>query len=87
MTAYTSDQLVLFETGESFVDPDTGEVLGSEETEIGRVQITEAEARFSKARIIGESFDVEAGSILKRPTVPVEGENQGERRRLGRPLV
>ena len=77
------DQLALFETGESFVDPDTGEVLGSEETELGRVQITDAEARFSKARVIGEAIEVSAGSILKRTAVPVQGKQQDNRKRSG----
>ena len=59
------DQLVAFEVGESFVDPDTGEVLGSEETEIGLVEITRAEARFSRATVIGEPFDAQ-GTTLRR---------------------
>ena len=33
------DVLALYEVGEQFIDPDTGEVLGAEETEIGTVQI------------------------------------------------
>ena len=41
------DQLALFEVGESFVDPDTGETLGSDETEIGLVEVTRSEPRFS----------------------------------------
>ena len=59
------DQLVAFEVGESFVDPDTGEVLGSEETEIGLVEITRAEARFSRGTIVGEPFSAE-GATLRR---------------------
>ena len=59
------DQLIAFEVGESFVDPDTGEVLGSEETEIGLVEITRAEARFSRATVIGEPFDAQ-GTTLRR---------------------
>ena len=59
-------QLIAFEVGEQFVDPDTGEVLGSEETEIGKVEITRAEARFSRAKIIGEeTFDAN-GATLRR---------------------
>ena len=33
--------------GEFFVDPDKGEVLGAEETEIGVIEVTRAEPRFS----------------------------------------
>ena len=72
------DQLVLFEAGESFVGPDTGEVLGSEETELGTVQITESEARFSKARVFGEPVEVRAGSIPK--SAQFTGNNQGRER-------
>lgn len=61
-------QLIAFEVGESFVDPDTGEVLGSEETEIGRVEITRAEARFSRARIVGEESFKAEGATLRRIT-------------------
>lgn len=60
------DQLAAFEVGESFVDPDTGEVLGSEETEVGRVEITRSEQKFSRARVVGEPFQVAAGMTLKR---------------------
>ena len=60
------DQLALFEVGESFVDPDTGEVLGAEETEIGRAEITRAEPRFLRARMLDAQIVVEPGSVLKR---------------------
>lgn len=63
------DQLVLFEVGETFTDPDTGEVLGAEEKELGRVEITHVEQKFSKARTLGEAFNVASGSVLKRPAV------------------
>lgn len=59
-------QLVAFEVGDEFIDPDTGEVLGSEETEIGRVEITRAEARFSRATVVGDPFNAE-GATLRRP--------------------
>lgn len=59
-------QLVVFEVGDEFIDPDTGEVLGSEETEIGTVEITWAEARFSRATIVGEAFNAD-GATLRRP--------------------
>ena len=60
------DQLIVYEVGETFVDPDTGEVLGAEETEIGRVEITQAEARFSRARSIDGELSAAAGSTMKR---------------------
>lgn len=60
----TGDRLSAFSVGESFVDPDTGEVLGAEETEIGMIEITRAEPRFSRARVL--TGDVGQGSTLKR---------------------
>lgn len=60
------DQLVAFEVGESFVDPDTGLALGAEETETGRIEITRSDAKVSRARIIGEPFNIAAGNVLKR---------------------
>lgn len=72
------DQLALFEVGESFVDPDTGEVLGAEETEIGRAEISRAEARFSRARMMDAQVVVEAGSVLKRPA-SANGNAAGQR--------
>ncbi len=74
------DQLALFEVGESFVDPDTGETLGSEETLLGTVAVTRSESRFSRARIVGEPFEVKPGSVLKRATRASES---NERKRSG----
>ena len=39
--------LKLVEMGEGFVDPDTGEVLGADETYIGALKITDAKSKFS----------------------------------------
>ena len=46
------DQLKIFQVGESFRDPDTGQVLGAEEKQVGLLKITETEARFSKAETL-----------------------------------
>ena len=75
------DRLAVYSLGEVFVDPDTGEKLGSEETELGVVEITKAETKFSRAKIVGKSFEVKRGSTLKR----VEGvkEEDKERERSG----
>ena len=73
------DQLALFEVGESFVDPDTGETLGSDETEIGLVEVTRSEPRFSRARVIGEAIEVSAGSVLKRAATAEEKKAQAKR--------
>ena len=75
------DRLAVYSVGEVFVDPDTGEKLGSEETELGVVEVTKAETKFSRAKIVGESFEVKRESTLKR----VEGvkEEDKERERSG----
>ena len=47
-----------------------GSLLGTrhaEETEIGRAEITRAEPRFSRARMMNAQIVVEPGGILKRP--------------------
>ena len=76
------DHLALFEVGESFVDPDTGETLGSEETEVGMVEITRSEPRFSRARLLGGSAEVRVGSVFKRATQ--EGKKSGRKRSGGK---
>lgn len=75
-------QLVAVETGDSFTDPDTGQVLGTEETEIGRVQVTETQAQFSRARVVGSGI-VPVGSVVKRPAEPVGEFSPNTRRRSG----
>ena len=64
------DQLVAFQVGESFVDPDTGEILGAEETELGMVQVTQAEDKFSRARVVSASGEISAGDTLKKVLCP-----------------
>ena len=60
-----ADRLTAFEVGESFVDPDTGEVLGSEEMEIGTVEITRSEPKFSRACIVGKAFDAQRATLKR----------------------
>lgn len=61
------DQLAAFQVGEVFTDPDTGEVLGADETQIGSVEIVSSDARLSKANILeGDAASFQAGTALKR---------------------
>ena len=76
------DRLAVYDVGESFVDPDTGEKLGSEETKLGLVEITRSQAKFSRAKIVGKAFEVEKGSTLKRVEVVVK-QDVDERERSG----
>lgn len=45
------DLLAVYAQGAKIVDPDTGEILGSEEKTVGSVQVYETTARFSKCKI------------------------------------
>lgn len=58
----------VYAVGEAMVDPDTGEVLGAEEVLIGRVVVTEVEAKFAKARLLKDQ-GVVRGAVL-RPVAP-----------------
>ena len=74
------DRLAAFSVGESFVDPDTGEVLGSEETEIGVIEITRAEPRFSRAKAV--NGEIGPGATLKR-LVSEDSNQPNKRKRSG----
>lgn len=52
------DYLRLFEVGEGFADPDTGEILGAEEIEIGIVQVTKALPKYTKTKLVSGSAPV-----------------------------
>ena len=68
------ERLAAFEVGESFVDPDTGGILGV-------VEVVRVDARFSRARVVGKPFAVSAGLTLKRPTE--EAQKPQKRKRSG----
>lgn len=72
-------RLAAFSAGE-FLDPDTGEVLGSEETEIGVIEITRAEPNFSRAKAV--TGDIGEGVTLKR-LVSEEPDQPKKRKRSG----
>ncbi|MEW5250246.1 CsgG/HfaB family protein [Microbulbifer discodermiae] len=58
-------QLEIYNQGESFIDPDTGEELGSEEILVGKVSVFSAQAKYSKARITEKTGDIEKGMIAR----------------------
>lgn len=78
------DQLAAYEVGEQFIDPDTGEVLGSEETQTGVAEIVRAEPKFARARTVVGT--VGAGTTLRRLVgtekmrAPVREETRKERK-------
>ncbi|WP_297819983.1 hypothetical protein [uncultured Paraglaciecola sp.] len=59
------DHLNIFSLGETFVDPDTGEELGSEEELVGEVAVFSAQAKFSKAKVIEGADSLEKGMIAR----------------------
>ena len=57
-----------FATGEELVDPDTGEVLGSEEVSLGFVRVISVAPKFSRAEICGVDRGIAKGCILRKST-------------------
>lgn len=58
------DELGVFRVGESFKDPDTGKILGADETRVGLLKVIDAESQFSKATL--ENGSAASGNIVKR---------------------
>jgi curli biogenesis system outer membrane secretion channel CsgG len=52
--------------GEGFVDPDTGEVLGAEETIVAIVQVKDVRSKFSIADIIMSNEKLKVGDVANR---------------------
>jgi len=57
--------LAVLVQGESLVDPDTGESLGSTEQEIGTIQVSEIQQKFSKAIIVTGGGKIKKGAIVR----------------------
>ena len=64
--AQIGDQFTVYSLGEEFVDPYTGESLGSEETEVGVVKITQVKEKYSRAAAVGSLGSVETGDIVRQ---------------------
>ena len=59
--------LEVFSQGETVVDPDTGETLGCEEETMGRIKITNVQAKFSKAKVItGDVSTLTKGMVCRK---------------------
>ena len=56
--------LQIIELGEGFMDPDTGEMLGQDETYIGAIKITDVKSKFSIGTII--DGDIQKGAIASK---------------------
>ncbi|MDC3323200.1 CsgG/HfaB family protein [Gammaproteobacteria bacterium] len=56
--------LQIIELGEGFMDPDTGEMLGQDETYLGSVKITDVKSKFSIGTIL--EGDIQRGAIASK---------------------
>lgn len=64
-------RLSVLTQGESLVDPDTGESLGSLEEVVGEVEVTSIQQKFSKAKIVSGAGSIKKGALLRlRETEP-----------------
>ncbi len=58
-------RVAVYMQGEEMIDPDTGEVLGSEEIKLCEATIIQVLPKFSKAKVSGAVADVPNGSIVR----------------------
>ena len=68
------NRLAVYAQGAQVVDPDSGEVLGNEESTVGEVRVIETQARFSKCEIViplQRVQDIQVGQVC-RPLEAVE---------------
>ena len=63
--AAAGDTFTVYSVGEELVDPVTGEMLGSEEKEIGSVSIVQVKEKYSTAKAVGDVKAMKAGDIIR----------------------
>ncbi|MCF6338967.1 MAG: CsgG/HfaB family protein [Gammaproteobacteria bacterium] len=66
------DHLSVLAQGEGLIDPDTGESLGSAEEEVGVVEVTSIQQKFSKAKIISGEKNIKKGALVRSRQVESE---------------
>jgi len=59
------DEFIVFSKGEEFKDPATGEILGFDEEEIGRIRISKVKEKYSMAKAAGRLGKVKAGDLIR----------------------
>lgn len=64
MNLSTGATYTVYGVGEELIDPTTGLSLGKEESQIGRIQITSVEEKYSKAKIL-EGSGFKTGDVVK----------------------
>jgi len=55
----------VFAVGKELIDPDTKEVLGREEVEIGKIRVTDVLPKFSRAAVL-EDRGIDEGAVLRK---------------------
>jgi curli biogenesis system outer membrane secretion channel CsgG len=63
--ASVGETFTVYRKGEELVDPDTGEILGSEEESVGTVKIFEVKEKYSKARAVSGTGKIKRGDIFR----------------------
>ncbi len=62
------ERFIVFEPGEALIDPQTGENLGSAETEVGEAKVTRINPKVTVLQITkGDATTIAQGFILRRP--------------------
>ena len=59
------DQLEIFEVGQAILDPDTHEVIGTQDRNLGTAKVTEVQQRLTVARVVNSLQPVQPGAILR----------------------
>ena len=57
----------IYRKGESLIDPETGIELGAEKTKIADISVTDVEEKFSKAKIIDSTTEIQRNDLVLEP--------------------
>ncbi len=63
--ASAGETFTVYRKGEELIDPDTGEILGSEEENVGTIKIYEVQEKYSKARAVSGAGKIKRGDIFR----------------------
>lgn len=63
--AQSGDIFDIYDRQEELIDPVTGESLGGDEAKIGAVEIYQVEEKFSRAKVLSSSKDIQRGYIAR----------------------
>lgn len=82
----SGDVLKVESKGEEMIDPDTGISLGSDDTEIGTIRVSNAQGKFSIAEIVSISGTVNRGDrvISTIPPPPIQFADRWEKPKRGK---